>query len=263
MRSRRNEKLSSDISTTFVPSEDEGLLGVDSSAPRFHSGRAGGEDAHVPERTCILTRTLGTRERLIRLALAPDGTVHPDVRARAPGRGAWIGVDRAALEEARSKGKLKGALSRAFKTGAVTVPEDLAERTEAALAQAALDRLGMEARAGNVVTGSERIEAAARAGQVRLLLHAADAGADGNGKLDQAWRVGGGEARGLVLPVDRTRLSVAFGRENVVHIAVGESGAAGRVRLAIERWLGFLGLLGVDASAGGAPAAQMDLDGNE
>ena len=50
-------------------------------------------EPHVPERTCVLTRRKGTRDELIRLALGPDGAVAPDVRARAPGRGAWIGVD--------------------------------------------------------------------------------------------------------------------------------------------------------------------------
>jgi transcription antitermination factor NusA-like protein/predicted RNA-binding protein YlxR (DUF448 family) len=81
-----------------------------------------GRGSHVPERTCILTRTHGTRDSLIRLALGPDGQVLPDVRAKAPGRGAWIGVDRKTLEAAQAKGKLKGALSRAFKTGELAIP---------------------------------------------------------------------------------------------------------------------------------------------
>ncbi|HKC02530.1 MAG TPA: DUF448 domain-containing protein, partial [Sphingomicrobium sp.] len=43
--------------------------------------------AHVPERTCILTRRKAAPGALIRLALSPEGEVAPDVRARAPGRG--------------------------------------------------------------------------------------------------------------------------------------------------------------------------------
>src|SRR6185503_9262001 len=163
-------------------------------------------EAHVPERTCILTRRKGTKDELIRLALGPDGGVAPDVRARAPGRGAWIGVGRAELDAANAKGKLKPALQRAFKTNDVTVPGDLGERTEAALRQTALDRLGMEARAGNLINGSDKVENAARSGKVALLVHAADAGEDGNRKLDQAWRVGGGDERGVIFPCDRTIL---------------------------------------------------------
>jgi uncharacterized protein len=200
-----------------------------------------GDEGHTPERTCILTRRKGTRDELIRLALGPDGIVAPDVRAKAAGRGAWIGITRAELDQANAKGKLKGALQRAFKTSEVAVPADLGERTEAALRQAALDRLGMEARAGNLVNGSERIENAARGGQVHLLIHAADAGEDGNKRLDQAWRVGGGKPQGVIFPEPRTILSMALGRENVVHVALTDSAAASRVRHALDRWRAFTG----------------------
>ena len=198
-------------------------------------------DAHEPERTCVLTRRKAGKDELIRLALGPDGSVAPDVRARAPGRGAWIGVTRTELDEANASGKLKAALQRAFKTNAVTVPPDLGDRTEAALRQYALDRLGMEARASNLINGADRVETAARSGKVHLLIHAGDAGEDGRRALDQAWRVGGGEAQGLIFPEPRTILSMALGRENVVHVALTDPAAASRVRHALARWLAFTG----------------------
>ncbi len=195
-----------------------------------------------PERKCILSGKHDARDQLIRLALGPDGQIAPDVRAKAPGRGAWIGVDRAALEGAQAKGKLKGALARAFKTGELQIPADLGARIEAALRQAVLDRLGLEARSGFLLTGSEKIETAARRGEVHLLLHAADAAEDGSRKLDQAWRMGDGEPQGLVFPEDRTILSLALGRQNVVHIAIIDRAAAARVRHALDRWRAFIGL---------------------
>jgi len=209
--------------------------------PQNEALALGNSDAHVPERTCVLTRRKGTRDELIRLALGPDGSVHPDVRARAPGRGAWIGVTRAELDAANAKGKLKAALQRAFKSNDVSVPADLGERIEAALRQTALDRLGMEARAGNLINGSDKIEKAARSGKVALLIHAADAGEDGNRSLDQAWRVGGGDERGVIFPSDRTILSMALGRENVVHAALTDPAAASRVQHALARWRAFNG----------------------
>ncbi|MES2291592.1 MAG: DUF448 domain-containing protein [Pseudomonadota bacterium] len=199
----------------------------------------------VSDRRCILSGDRAPRAALIRLALAPDGQVHPDVRAKAPGRGAWIGVTRAELETAQAKGKLKGGLSRAFKTGDVRIPDDMGAQIEAALSRAALERLGLEARASTLVTGSERIEDNARKGGLYALYHASDAGADGNRKLDQAWRVGmdeeGSGRAGLVLAADRTMLSVALGRENVVHIGMIDARAAERVAAAIDRWHGFIG----------------------
>jgi predicted RNA-binding protein YlxR (DUF448 family) len=219
--------------------------------------RAGGtadedEDRHQPERTCILSKRKAPREDLIRLALGPDGDVAPDVRARAPGRGAWIGVTREELDSANAKGRLKSALQRAFKTTAFTVPADLGERAEAALRQVVLDRLGMEARAGNLITGADRVENAARAGRVRLLIHAADAREDGRKRMDQAWRVGGGGPQGVIFPEGRTILSLALGRENVVHIALTDVAAASRVHHALVRWRSFTGP--TSGPEGGEPA---------
>ena len=198
-------------------------------------------EAHVPERTCILSRRTAPKEELIRLALSPDHVVAPDVRARAPGRGAWVGVPRAELDAANAKGKLKAALQRAFKTNDVSVPADLGERTAQALRQTALDRLGMEARSGNLINGADKVETAARGGKVSLLVHAGDASDDGRRKLEQAWRVGGGDSQGVIFPAPRTILSMALGRENVVHVALTNPAAASRVSHALRRWRAFTG----------------------
>ncbi len=198
-----------------------------------------------PTRTCILSRDTAPRDGLIRLVLAPDGRVLPDVRAKAPGRGAWIGVSAADLATAQSKGKLRGALARAFKTGEITIPDDLPQLIGAALERNALDRLGLESRAGNLLTGSDRIAESARGGKLRALYHAADASEDGRRKLAQAWRVGedkeGSKMEGLVLPIPRPILSMALGRENVVHIGVTDRLAAGRLGEALDRWRLFIG----------------------
>ena len=221
------------------------------------------DDRHVPERRCILSGEHGPRNELIRLALGPDGEVLPDVRAKAPGRGAWIAVDRTALEKAQANGKLKGALARAFKSGEARAPADLGARIEAALRQQALDRLGLEARAGTLLTGAEKIETAARRGEVALLIHASDAGEDGRRRLDQAFRAGGGEGQGLVFPLERPILSLALGRQNVVHIALTDRAAAARVRHALERWRAFIGSeAGLSAASAGSPDASA-VDVNE
>ncbi|QJB68621.1 DUF448 domain-containing protein [Parasphingorhabdus halotolerans] len=199
----------------------------------------------APHRKCILTGKSLPQDGLVRLALSPDDQIAPDVRAKAPGRGAWISVDRAALEVAHAKGQLKGAFSRAFKTGKLDIPDNLAQLIEKALERATLDRLGLEARGGTLLTGSEKIETAARQGDLVMLLHASDAGRDGNSKLDQAWRVGsdreGQDIHGQILPVDRQGLSVALGRQNVVHIGITDKRAAGRISHNLERWRHFIG----------------------
>jgi hypothetical protein len=254
LRNPPNERLTSQPRT---PAEAGGQL-EDDSGPRLSPGNG----KHLPERKCILSGEHGARDNLIRLALGPDGQVLPDVRAKAPGRGAWIGVDRATLDTANAKGKLKGALARSFKDGSVSAPADLGERIETSLRQAVLDRLGLEARAGNLLSGAERIENSARKGDVHLLIHASDAGADGRSKLDQAWRIGGGEAQGLVFPAERAILSLALGRQNVVHVALIDRAAAARVRHALDRWRAFIepneGQIAATAGPPGASAVDVN-----
>lgn len=226
--------------------------------------RAKGRGQHVPERRCVVTGEVSPAEQLVRLALGPDGSIAPDVHGKAPGRGAWVGVNRADLETAQAKGKLKGGLARALHEGNFTIPDDLGERIEAQLRRATLDRLGLESRAGTLLSGNDRIEQAARRGQVRLLLHTSDAGEDGRKKLAQAWRVGeddeGSGREGVILPVDRQSLSMALGRENAVHLAIVDARAADRVLAHLSRWQFFTGWsrdaanrvsLGDSRSAGG------------
>lgn len=210
---------------------------------------------NTPERRCVLTGNNGTRDEMLRLALSPDGLVLPDVQAKAPGRGAWIAVSQAELETALANGKLKGALARAFKTGALTIPDDLADMYAKALRRALTDRLGLELRSGKLVLGSGRIADEARMGRVAALYHAADARDDGARKLDQAWRVGsdaeGSGKAGIRLPLDRDALSVALGRDNVVHLALSEAASAGRVLAPLTRLLNYMGTAeAVHGSAG-------------
>lgn len=229
-----------------------------------HNEPLGSAASGAPERRCILTGEHGSRDELVRLAISPpnengESDVLPDALARAPGRGAWIAVARPELEKALAKGKLKAALARAFKGEAMRVPADLPERIEAALSRAFTDRLGLEMKSGRLLTGSDRIAEQARMGKVAWLAHAADAGEDGSRKLDQAWRVGeeseGSGMRGLTLPLDRAALSVALGRDNVVHLALTDPAAAQRIAVPLQRLLRFLGQAGETEASNGKGAA--------
>jgi predicted RNA-binding protein YlxR (DUF448 family) len=199
------------------------------------------ETAAAPERRCILTGAHGPRASLIRLAVGPDEQVAADLGAKLPGRGAWIIADRAILEAAMAKGKLKGALARAFKSNTLKVPDNLADQIASGLERRSLDRLGLENKAGNLIWGHERVGEALLKGKVRLLLHAADAKPDGMGKLEARRRGASPDTVSIVLPVGRDQLSMALGRENVVHAAIGNTASAARVIETLERWAAFNG----------------------
>ena len=242
MRTPRNERLTPDIAVeeTAPPGADR------ESAPAA--------DKRTSERRCVLTGDHHPRASMVRLALSPSGLVLPDVQAKAPGRGAWLSVNRAGLERAVAEKRLKPALSRAFKSGEVHWADELPKQIEDALLRLFLDRLGLELRFGNLLLGSQRIVAEARKGAVHALYHARDAQPDGTAKLDQAWRVGEGrEGSGLAgtrLPLDRAALSVALGRENVVHLALTDAAAAGRIDAILARLIGYMGTDSYSADAG-------------
>ena len=241
MRTPHNERLTSDIADERTAS-----LGADSEAVPSDGKRAN-------DRKCVLSGQNHPRGIMVRLALSPSGLVLPDVQAKAPGRGAWLSVDRASLEHAIAEKRLKPALSRALKTGDVHWAEELPRQIEDALLRLFLDRLGLELRFGHLLMGSQRIVTEARKGAVHALYHASDAQPDGTAKLDQAWRVGEGkEGSGLCgtrLPLDRAALSVALGRENVVHLALTDAAAAGRIDAILARLIGYIGTDSYSADA--------------
>ena len=224
--------------------------------------RKSGPAATRPERRCILTGEIDTRDALVRLAVSPSGLVLPDAQEKAPGRGAWICSSRKAIEEAQGNGKLKAGLARAFKSGALEIPAELPQKIEDALKRVFLDRLGLEMRVGALILGTQRIAETARMGSVSALLHASDASEDGRKKLDQAWRVGreaeGSGMRGWTLPLDRDALSVALGRDNVVHLGLANAAAAARVMKPLTRLMHYLGQPIPDESGGAASRSPDD-----
>jgi predicted RNA-binding protein YlxR (DUF448 family) len=168
------------------------------------------------ERTCIVTRRALPPEALIRFVLAPDGTVVPDLRHRLPGRGAWV----TAAAEAVRLAERKRAFVRAFGEP-VRVEPGLAERVDGLLVAAALAALSLARKAGTLVGGLAKVEAALAAKPVAALIHAAEAGDDGVRSLAAASRRRYGEKPPPVIRYfDGAQLGLAFGRANVIHAAL-------------------------------------------
>jgi uncharacterized protein len=183
----------------------------------FPDGRGKGEDDRTaPERTCVATRETKPADELIRFVRAPDGSVVPDLKRGLPGRGVWV---TATAEAVRLAVKRK-AFARGLKDG-VTVDPALDARVDELLERQALAMLGFANKAGRVVCGFAKVEAALLKEPVLALVEAADAGADGVRKLAQAWaRAGkGSEVRALRL-FRSVQLDLALGRSNVVHAAL-------------------------------------------
>lgn len=90
----------------------------------------------------------------------------------------------------------------------------------------ALSLLGMATRAGAVVTGTERVREAARAGTLRLAVMAADASDNSRGKLLPLLT-----ARGIshVIRYERDELGAAIGRGPLSAVGVVDAALAARL----------------------------------
>ncbi|MYZ47438.1 RNA-binding protein [Propylenella binzhouense] len=183
-------------------------------------------------RTCIATRTQRPEAELLRFVAGPEGEVVPDLRARLPGRGVWVGAERRLVEEAVRKNLFARALKQPVKAG----PE-LPGLVGELLRKSALGRLGLARKAGEAVTGFAKVEATIESGRAAALVIAADAAEDGRRKMEAALRRRSGSV--ATIPVIRVfcaeDLSLALGRPHVIHAAVLHGPAGRNFAAAAER----------------------------
>jgi uncharacterized protein len=188
------------------------------------------------ERLCIATREVRPVDALIRFVIDPDGAVVPDLKRRLPGRGVWVTARRAIVTEAVRR----HLFGRAFKAE-VRVSPDLPHDVERLLERSALNALSIAHKAGLVIRGFTKVQAAVAAVPLAALVRARDAGEDGGRKLAAAFRRSANagadekaEAEGKIVEAfTSAQLDLALGRLNVVHAAL----LAGRASEAfLVRW---------------------------
>ncbi|WP_370736638.1 RNA-binding protein [Jannaschia seosinensis] len=189
----------------------------------------------------MVTGETGPKEGLIRFVVGPDDQIYPDLAGKLPGRGIYVTAARAPLEKAVAK--------RIFSRGAkrqVQVPDGLVDLVEAGLLRRVQDALAMARKAGQAVSGYEKVRAMLDREEARVLLQARDGSERGKGKLSTPQ---GGRWIGF-LTMDE--LGLAFGRERVVHAAVAAGTLARRIVEEATR------LQGIRHSEDGASAVQKD-----
>ncbi len=203
----------------------------------------GGKDKarDEPDRRCIATGEAQPKRGLIRFAVSPDGVVVPDILEKLPGRGIWVAADRTALETAMKK----RLFARAAKQP-VTVPDTLVQDIEAGLAKRLIDGISMARKAGRAVAGFEKVKVLLGKDQARILFQASDGSSRGKTKLHAP----GG--RGSFFEVlSASELGLSFGRERVIHAALGFGGLTERIREDAIR------LSGVREFGGGDPTGKV------
>ncbi len=168
-------------------------------------------------RTCIVTRRVRPAGELLRFVLDPKDQIVLDLRHRLPGRGVWVTAQADCVELAERR----HLFARAFKATALVEP-GLVDRVADQLRGAATGALSLARKAGALVLGFAKVEAAIADGQVAALIHAADAAEDGVAKLGAALHRRGGDS--AAIPVIRllteAEMGLALSRPHVIHAAL-------------------------------------------
>ncbi|NIY97465.1 RNA-binding protein [Salipiger sp. HF18] len=209
----------------------------------------GGQDkdrADGPERRCIATGETQPASGLIRFVVGPEGQVVPDHAGKLPGRGIWVASEPAALEKAAKK----GLFARAAKAP-VTVPDDLPTLIEQMLARRVVELISLARKSGSAVSGYEKVKDWLGREDAVVLIQAEDGSSRGKSKLSTPY---GGKYIGW-LTADE--LGLAFGREKVIHAALGAGGLTKRVVEEAQRLKGLrVGRTDAATAAGAAEAAK-------
>ena len=209
------------------------------------------DDRKAPERTCAATREVRPADELIRFVQGPDGTLAPDLKRELPGRGVWV----TATAETVRLAVRKKAFARSLKSP-VEVDPALDERVGELMSRATLAMLGFANKAGLVITGFAKVEAALAKENVKALVEATDAGDDGVRKLAQAVRrVGLTDRVAAIRLFSGPQLDLALGRSNVVHAAVLAGPVSAAFLARCDQYARYLGIDGRPAPAHGAGPA--------
>lgn len=183
----------------------------------------------TPVRRCIASGELRPKAELIRFVADPDGIVVPDLAGRLPGRGLWLLPRREYLERACAR----NLFARAAKTP-LRVPEDLPARVEALLSRRCLELIGIAKRAGQAVSGYERVASLLASGGVAVLLAAVDTAEDGRRKL-RAAALSQDPVPQVVEVFTAEELGRALGQAARAHVAIAPGGMAARFAIEAAR----------------------------
>jgi predicted RNA-binding protein YlxR (DUF448 family) len=187
---------------------------------------------------------------MIRFVLGPDGEAVPDLAEKLPGRGMWVTAERDALERAVAR-KL---FSRSAKQP-VAVPDGLVDAVEAALSRRVTDLLSLARKAGQAVSGYEKVKGMVDDGRARVLLQASDGSERGKTKINLPPEEGP-----TIGCLSAGELGLSFGRDRVIHAALGGGGLTARI---VEDASRLAGLRVSDRASIGAPAPERTKNSHE
>ena len=189
--------------------------------------------ARQPEKTrqCHISGIEDASANMLRFVLAPcdgekdGGVLTPDLAMHLPGQDIWV-VNRHSVVHQLT------ALPE------INAPSDLAKRVDSLMQQNLASLISLARKAGKLVSGFSKTEAALKAGSVKLLLAAHDGAPDGRRKLANK-----AKAMNIALcsQLSSDELGMALGQENVIHAGLTDVGWAQRIERDAGRLAAYRG----------------------
>ncbi len=181
-------------------------------------------------RKCIVCGEVKEKEQLLRFTLTPDNQIVPDFKKKLPGKGIYVSVSKAALLKAIEKNLFAKAVKKNVKVSA-----DLVQTVENILKKKGLESICLAKKAGDLITGFEKVSEKLKYGKIAFLIEAVDAGADGHQKIVSV-------AKGLdvfaLYSVEE--LDKALDKVNTVHAALLKGDMASLAHRDLMRLQSFL-----------------------
>lgn len=170
---------------------------------------------------CPISGETADEAHMLRFVRSPEGVLTPDIAHKLPGDAVWVLNRRGIIVKLAAR---------------ETTPPDLPQLIERLLRRQLMSLLGLARKAGDIVTGFAKVEAALARAELHLLLAAQDGAQDGRKKLaNRATREGVTIYAGLTAD----ELGMAFGRANVIHAGATNAGWAARILEDAERLTKF------------------------
>lgn len=182
-------------------------------------------------RKCVLTGNVLPKDELLRFVLLKDGTVLPDFNKKLDGHGFYLSNSKALLQGLSAKAN---PLNKILHTKTV-MAEDLPQIVEQILYKRGLDALNLARKAGDLVSGFEKVKEIIAKGKAAFVIEATDAGDDGKQKIAAMSK----DVEKFII-YDVAALSKALNRENTVHLAVKKGPMSVMVQNALRRYQTFL-----------------------
>jgi predicted RNA-binding protein YlxR (DUF448 family) len=181
-----------------------------------------------PERKCIVTGEVQPASGLVRFVVGPENQVVPDILGRLPGRGIYVSADKPSIEKAAAKGLFARAAKQPVK-----VQDDLADMVEKLLVRRVVDLISLARKSGKAVTGYEKVKDWLSKEDAQVLIQASDGSERGKSKLSTP------HYGSFIGWLTSEELGLAFGRQTVIHGALGTGGLTQRVVEEAQRLKGM------------------------